>query len=136
MCLRTISTFSCDIALLRQPHGFENHPAVRIADFPSNDATVPNSPDPGDGLSHPYAARLPFSEQTTDDDNPVAHVYELGHFEPKLFPNLVGVSHPLPNAPHPDVGGGVEDVSSCVDHDFGVEQADRCLSVAAIHRFK
>src|SRR2546425_13086326 len=66
----------------------------------------------------------------------VARVYEFRHFEPKLFPNLVRIRHPTPNALHPDIGRGVEDASSCVDHDFGVEEADRCLSVAPIHRCK
>src|SRR3989442_8800916 len=122
--------------LLLQAGLFEDLVAVRVADFPSNDATVPKSPDPGDRLFHPYAARLPSSKQTTDDDNLVARVYEFRHFEPKLFPNLVRISHPTPNAMHSDIGRRVEDASSCVDHDFGMKKADGCLSVAAIHRCK
>ena len=119
--------------LRRQSGGFEGLRSG-IADFASNDATVPDRPKSGQRPPHPCPARLPFARQATDQKDAIVGVEELNWLEAEGFPYLAHFSEPPADALDPDVGCGIDGAPSCVDDDRGVDEAKRSLSIAAVRR--
>jgi hypothetical protein len=87
-------------------------------------------------LSNLNAAAFAFTNKSANHDHSVTSVNELILLSVHSIPYVVRVGQPLSKAVYPDVRLGIEHISSGIEHDLGVRELDRSLSLAAIQRFK